>query len=76
MAEGDINNRVSWGLGLSYVFHKNLPNDDQELVDFCDQESLKVVRTSRIKNDLSPFPLLRNIIHQWESSGPLLSRVR
>ena len=25
---------------------------------------------------LSPFPLLRNIIHQWQSSGPLLSRVR
>ena len=47
MAEGDIDNRVSRGLGLSYVFHKNLLNDDQEVVDFCDQESLKVVRTSR-----------------------------
>ena len=47
MAEGDIDNRVSRGLALSYVFHKNLLNDDQELVDFCDQESLKVVRTFR-----------------------------
>ena len=37
MAEGD--NRVSRGLGLSY--------DDQELADFCDQESLKVMRTLR-----------------------------
>ena len=47
MAEGDIDNRVSRGLGLSYVFHKNLLNDDQEVVDFCDQESLTVVRTLR-----------------------------
>ena len=47
MAEGDIDNRVSRGLGLSYVFHKNLLNDDQELVDFCDQESSTVVRTLR-----------------------------
>ena len=47
MAEGDIDNRVSRGPGLSYVFHKNLLNDDQELVDFCDEESLKVVRTLR-----------------------------
>ena len=47
MAEGDIDNRVSRGLALSYVFHENLLNDDQELVDFCDQDSLKVVRTLR-----------------------------
>ena len=70
MAQGDVDNRISRGLGLTWVFHKTLLNDNQELVDFCNLESLKVVRTLRRMDKTVD---LRCTIWDWSKKLRLVS---